>query len=78
MSVDNHHITNDIKIIKSEKVHEAFPSTRVDFSNSKTHGFVKCCKNKSLRKFDDKHLETFNNFTKSGKLFQLIVYLLFF
>ena len=78
MSVENHHFTNDIKIRKSEEVHQTLLSTGVNLTNSKTHGFVICCKKKSLQKCDDKHLETFNNFTKSGKLFQLIVYLLFF
>ena len=67
---------NDVKKRKHEEVHHTLLSTNENYRSSKDHGIIKCCKNKSLKRFDDKHLEKFMKLSKSGKLFQFLLKLL--
>ena len=72
MSAENHRNKPDVKKRKLEEVHQTLLSTNETFSNPKRYGFVMCCKKTAVEKCDDKHLQKFNNFTKSGKIFHLI------
>ena len=67
MSAENIQNEYDVIKIKLGEVHQTLLSTNETYSNSKSHGFVMCCKKTSVEKFDDKHLQTFYNFAKSGK-----------
>ena len=73
MSAENIQNEPDVKKRKLENLHLTSLSTNEIFSNSKSHGFVICCKKTSLENFDDNNLQTFYNFAKSGKIFQLIL-----
>ena len=73
MSSENHRNQPDVKKRKLEEVNQTLLSTKDNFSNSKSRGFVKCCKETSLKTFQDKNLQTFANVTKSGKKFHLII-----
>ena len=69
MSAENHQNKPDVKKNKLE-VHPVLRNTNKTFSSSKNHCFLKFCKKKSLNRFDDEHLQTFGDFTKSGKPFE--------
>ena len=73
MSAENIQSEPDVKKRKLDEVHQTSLSTNETFSNSKSYGFVKCCKETSLEKFDDKHLQKYNDFTLSGKSFEFIL-----
>ena len=73
MSAENHRNQPDVKKRQLEEVHQTLLSTEDNFSNSKSPGFVKCCRETSFRRFEDKHLQTFDNVNKSGKNFHLII-----
>ena len=73
MSAENHRNKPDVKKRKLEEVHETLLNTNENCRNSKSYGFVKCCKETSLEKFDDKNLQKFNDFTLSGKSFDFIL-----
>ena len=72
MSEENHRNKPHVKKRKLEEVHQTLLSSKDNFSSSKSHGFVNCCKETSLKRSEDKHLQTFDNVTKSGKIFHLI------
>ena len=74
VSAENHLNNNDLKKIKLQEVHQAILSVNDSFRNTKNYDFVKFCMNKSLRRFNDKDLQIFNDFTKSGKVLESILY----
>ena len=71
MSEENHQNEPDVKKRKLEEIHQASLSTDETFSNSKSRGFVKCCKETSLETFDCKCLQTFSDVSMSGKPFEI-------
>ena len=66
MSTENIQNEPVVKKIKPENLHRTLLTTNETFSNSNSLGFVMCCKKTSLEKFDEKHLQTSNNFAMSG------------
>ena len=73
MSAENHQNKPDVNKRKLEEVHHKLLSCDENCRTSKDHGFVKCSKENSLEKFDDKNLQKFNDFTLSGKSFEFIL-----
>ena len=73
MSAENHQNKPDVKKRKLEEVHHKLFRCDENCRTSKDHGFVKCCKETSLEKFDDKNLQKFSDFTLSGKSFDFIL-----
>ena len=59
-----------LKKRKLDEVHQELPNT--EESSPKNHDFSKFCKKTSLKRFDDKDLQMFNDFTNSGKVFNFI------
>ena len=76
MSEENHRNKPDVKQRKLEEVHQALLSTNENFTTFKEHGFVNFCTNRSLKIFEDNYVQTFNDVTKSGKVFEFILQLL--
>ena len=73
MSAENHRNQPDVKKIKLEEVHQTLLSSKEHFSSSKSHSFVMFSKKNSIEKFDDKHLQGFNDISKSGKMFYFTI-----
>ena len=73
MSSENHQYKPDVYKIKLEEIHQTLLSTTEICKNSKSRCFVKCCKEKSLKRFDCKCLHTFSDFSMSGKLFEILL-----
>ena len=73
MAAENHQNINDVKKRKLEEVHHKLLSSDEDFSSSKNKGFPEFCQKKSLTIFDDKDLQKFNDFTKSGRILYFIL-----
>ena len=73
MSAENIQHKNGLKKRKLEEVHQELVNSKENPSSSKNHAFPKFCKNTSLKRFDAKDLQTINDSTKSGKLFNFIV-----
>ena len=69
MSEEIHQNINDEKRLKIEDDHQKSFNFDENVGSSKKHDFVKFCKKKSLNRFDDNCLQTFNEFTKSGTVF---------
>ena len=70
MSAENLQNRSILVKTKLEAVHQELLDT--EESIPKNHGFPKFCKATSLKTFEDKDLQTFNDFTKSGKVFIFI------
>ena len=70
MSAENLSNKNVLKKRKLEEVHQELLNTKENPSSSTNHGFPKFCKKTSL---DNKDLQTINDFTESGKLFNFIL-----
>ena len=73
MPAENHCNQLDVKKRKLEEVHQTLLSTKDNFSNSKSRGFVNYCIKTSLETIDEKHLQTFYNFATSGKTISLLL-----
>ena len=73
MSADNLQNKHVFKKRKLEEVHQELLNSKENPSSSKNHGFPKFCKKTSLKIFDDKDLQTINDFTESGKIFNFIL-----
>ena len=69
MSQEHHQNKNDEKQGKLEDVHQKLFNFDETVGSSKKHDFLKFCKKSSLQRFDDNCLQTFNDFTNSGKVF---------
>ena len=67
MSAENIQNEPDVKKRKLENLQQTLLSSNETFCSSKSRCFVMCCKKTSLKTFDEKHLQTFYNFAKSGK-----------
>ena len=72
MSAENLQNKIVLKKRKLDGVHQELLNSKENPSSSKNYGFLKFCKKTSLERFDDKYLQTINDFTKSGKLFSFI------
>ena len=73
MSADNLHNIHVLKKRKLDEVHQELLNSKENLSSSTNHAFPKFCKETSLKKFDDKDLQTFMDFTKSGKIFNFLL-----
>ena len=69
MSAENDQIENDVKKIKLEVAHQKSFSFDENCKSSKNLCILSLCKKNSTKRFDGKNLQTFNDFTKSGKVF---------
>ena len=69
-SLQNKHV---LKKRELEEVHQGFLNSKENPSSSTNHGFLKFCKKTSVKRFDDKDLQTINDFTESGKIFNFII-----
>ena len=74
MTAENHQNKPDVKKRKLEEVHQVLLNTNEPFSSSKNHYFLKFCKKESIKRFDDNDLQAFNDFCKSDKVFEFILY----
>ena len=73
MSAENLQNKHVFKKRKLEAVHQELLNSKENPSSSINHGFPKFCENTSLKRLDDKDLQTINDFTKSGKVFKFIL-----
>ena len=73
MSRENLQNKHVVKKRNLDEVHQELRNSKETLSSSTSHGFLKFCKKTSLKRFDDKDLQTFNDFTKSGKVFNFIL-----
>ena len=73
VSAEDHQNKTDVKKRKLEEVHHKLLSSDEDFSSSKNNCFSEFCQKKSLKIFDDKYLQTFNDFSKSGRILYFIL-----
>ena len=73
MSAENLQNKIVLKKRKLDAVHQELLNIKENPSSSKNHDFPKFCKKTSVRRFDDKYLQTINDFTVSGKLFNFIL-----
>ena len=76
MSAENLQNKNVLKKRKLEAVHQELVNSKENPSSSKNPDFPKFCKKTSLKRFDDKDLQTINDFNKSGKVFNFILKLI--
>ena len=73
MSADSLQNKNVLKKKKLDEVHQELLNSKENLSSSTNHLFFKFCKKTSFKRFDDKKLQTFNDFTNSGKVFKFII-----
>ena len=69
MTEENHQNKSDEKQRKLEERDQALLSNNED---SEHHDFPEFCKQTSLKIFDHKYLQEFNDFTKSGRILYFI------
>ena len=73
MSAENHQNINDEKQGNLIDVHKDSFNFHENVGSSKKIGFVKFCKKTSLKRCDDNCLQTFYDFTNSGKVFKFVI-----